>query len=218
MMGNTFLGLLRSAWQIVSRYRTTYVAINVGYYGLVLVAMLYVALINPAVQERMLADVQSSLAEGPLATVGSVYLGGNLVGAAALTFLVNLLVGALLTITLPSLIVPFAGIALGAYRAVLWGLLLAPTTSELALVMIPHSLTLILEGQAYILAMLASYVQGIAFLSPQGVGVESHRQGYLEGAKRTGRLYVLVAIVLAVAAVYEAVEVIAMVWLGSAGA
>jgi len=217
MMGNMFLGLLRSGRQIVSRYRTMYVAINVGYYGLVLVAMLYVALINPAMQERLLGEVQSALTEGPLATVGGVYLGGNVVGAAVLTFLANLLVGAMVTITLPSLIVPFAGIAMGAYRAVLWGLLLAPTTSQLALVMIPHSLTLILEGQGYILALLASYVHGMAFLRPQTVGVQGHRQGYLEGAKRTGRLYVLVAIVLAVAAVYEAVEVIAMVWLGSAG-
>jgi hypothetical protein len=88
----------------------------------------------------------------------------------------------------------------------------------LALVMIPHSLTLILEGQAYILAILASYVQGVAFLRPQSVGVAGHRQGYFEGAKRTARLYVLVAIVLAVAAVYEAVEVIAMVWVASGGA
>jgi hypothetical protein len=217
-MGKGFRGLLRSSRRIVSGYRTTYVAINVGYYGLVLAAMLYVALINPAIQERMLADVQSSLTEGPLATVGGVYLGGNLVGAAVLTFLANLLVGAILTITLPSLIVPFAGIALGAYRAVLWGLLLAPTTSQLALVMIPHSLTLILEGQAYILAMLASYVHGMAFLRPQSAGVAGHRQGYLEGARRTGRLYVVVAMVLALAAVYEAVEVIAMVWLGGGGA
>jgi hypothetical protein len=218
MMGNRFRGLLRSACQIVNRYRTAYVAINCGYYGLVLVAMLYVALVNPALQEQLLSDVQSALTEGPLATVGGLYLGGNVVAAALLTFLVNLLVGAILTITVPSLIVPFAGIALGVYRAVLWGLLLAPTTRELALVMIPHSLTLILEGQGYILALLASYVHGMAFLRPQSVGVVGHRQGYLNGAKLTGRLYVLVVIVLAVAAVYEAVEVIAMVWLGSAGA
>jgi hypothetical protein len=216
-VGNRFRGPLRSACEIVSRYRKTYVAINVCYYGLVLVAMLYVAAVNPAVQERLLADVQSSLTEGPLATVGGIYLGRNLVGAAAVTFAVNLTVGAMLTITLPSLILPFAGIALGACRAVLWGLLLAPTTSQLALVMIPHSLTLILEGQGYVLAMLASYLHGVALLQPESVGASSHWHGYLEGAKRTARLYVLVAMVLGVAAVYEAVEVIAMVWVASAG-
>jgi len=76
----------------------------------------------------------------------------------------------------------------------------------------------ILEGQGYILAILGSYVQGEAFLHPQSVGVVGHRQGYLEGARRTALLYVLVAIVLVVAAVYEAVEVIAMLWLASGGA
>jgi hypothetical protein len=212
------VGVVRGAWRIVCAHRHAYVALNVMYYGLVAVAMMYVALINPGVQERLLSDVQTSLTEGPLATVGGVYLGGNVIAAAALTFLVNLLVGAILTITLPSLIVPFAGIALGAYRAVLWGLLLAPTTSQLALVMIPHSLTLILEGQGYILAILGSFVQGVAFVRPQSVGGAGHRQGYLEGAKRTARLYVLVVIVLAVAAVYEAMEVIAMVRLASAAA
>ena len=212
------MGVVRGASRIVRAHRRAYISLNVTYYGLVALAMMYVALFNPGVQERLLSDVQTSLTEGPLATVGGVYLGGNVIAAAALTFLVNLLVGAVLSITLPSLIVPFAGIGLGAYRAVLWGLLLAPTTSQLALVMIPHSLTLILEGQAYILAILASYAHGLAFLRPQSVGVAGHRQGYLEGAKRTARLYVLVAIVLAVAAVYEAVEVIAMVRVASGGA
>jgi hypothetical protein len=212
------VGVIRSAWRTVRADRRAYVSLNVMYYGLVALAMIYVGLINPGVQERLLADVGASLTEGPLATVGGVYLGGNVAAAAVLTFVVNLVAGAILTITLPSLIVPFAGIALGAYRAVLWGLLLAPTTSQLALVMIPHSLTLILEGQAYILAILASYIHGVAFLRPQSVGVASHRQGYLQGAKLTARLYVLVVIVLAVAAVYEAVEVIAMVWLASAAA
>jgi hypothetical protein len=212
------VGVVRGCWGILRAHRRAYVALNVIYYGLVALAMIYVALINPDLQERLLSDVQTSLTEGPLAMVGDVYLGGNVIAAAAVTFLVNFMVGALLTITLPSLIVPFAGMALGVYRAVLWGLLLAPATSQLALVMIPHSLTLILEGQAYILAILASYVHGLAFLRPESVSVVGHRQGYLEGAKCTGRLYVLVVIVLAVAAAYEAVEVIAMVWVASGSA
>ena len=210
------MGPLRSAWQIVNKRRTAYVAINLGYYGLVLVGMLYVAVIDPAVQERLLADVAASLTEGPLATVGGAYLGGNIAAAAALTFVVNFVVGAMLTITLPSLIVPFSGVALGAYRAVLWGLLLAPTSRDLSLVMIPHSLTLVLEGQAYVLAIFAAYVHGLAFLRPQWVGAASRRQGYVVGLKMTAQVYALVLLSLAAAAVYEALEVVAMVRLASA--
>lgn len=214
-MGGRARRLLRSACQIVRRYRRPYVAINLGYYGLVLVGMLYVALVDPSLQEQLLSDVGGALGEGPLATVAGAYTGGNVVAAALLTFLTNLLAGSFLTITLPSLIVPFAGVLLGAYRAVLWGLLLAPTSRELALVMIPHSLTLILEGQAYVLTVLAAFIHGWSFLRPESVGAKGHRQGYVVGLKLTALLYVLVLIVLAAAAVYEALEVIAMVRLAS---
>jgi len=209
------VGVFRSAWQLVRDHSRAYLALNVMYYGLVGLAMMYVALINPSLQQQLLGDVEQALTEGPLATVGGAYLGGNVVVAAILTFLVNLFAGSVLYVTLPSLIVPFAGIPLGAYRAVLWGLLLAPTTRELALVMIPHSVTLLLEGQAYILAIFAAYVHGLAFLRPRSVGLSSHREGYVAGLKMAARVYVVVVIILAAAAVYEALEVVAMVRLGS---
>jgi len=131
--------------------------------------------------------------------------------AMALTFVVNLFIGSLIDITLPSLIVPFSGMLLGILRAVLWGFLLSPASPQLRFSMIPHSLTLLLEGQGYILVLLAVYVQGRAFLWPLSVGVEGHWKGYLEGLKRTGLLYVLVTLTLLAAAIYEALEVILIV-------
>jgi hypothetical protein len=56
--------------------------------------------------------------------------------------------------------------------------------------------------------MLAVYIHGKAFLWPHKYGRVGHAQGYLEGLRRTGWLYVLVVLCLAVAAVYEALEVI----------
>jgi hypothetical protein len=70
---------------------------------------------------------------------------------------------------------------------------------------------LIIEGQAYILALLAAYIQGRAFLWPQTVGLESRAKGYVDGLKRTGKLYLLIILTLAVAAVYEVLEVVIMV-------
>ena len=77
--------------------------------------------------------------------------------------------------------------------------------------MIPHSLTLIFEGQAYILAMLGVYLQARAFLWPRTAGVEGHFKGYVEGLKWTGKIYILVVITLLVAAIYEVLEVVIMV-------
>ena len=74
--------------------------------------------------------------------------------------------------------------------------------------MLPHLITLILEGQAYILALFAIYLQGRAFLWPKSVGLKTYKQGYVERIKRTGRMYILVILTLAIAAVYEVIEVI----------
>lgn len=68
--------------------------------------------------------------------------------------------------------------------------------------------TMILEGQAYVLVMLAAWVQGMSFLRPKSVGAKTHRGGYWEGVKLSVRIYLLAAIVLLVAAVVEAVSVI----------
>ena len=192
---------------ILRRHKAAYATINVVYYGLVAVGALAAAL-NPGLQELLIEQVGQAFVEGPLAPVGEAYLGGNLPAAIGLTFGVNLIVGSFLTLTLPSLIVPFFGLLMGVYRAVLWGLIMSPAYPELAGPMIPHSITLLLEGQAYVVAMLAVWVHGVALFRPESVGATGHWAGYLEGLRKTARLYLLVAGLLLVAAVYEALEVI----------
>jgi hypothetical protein len=199
-----------SALALVKEFRRPAIVLNLVYYGLVLCGMIYVAF-NPSLQQALLKDAGTAFTAGPFAAVGSAYTTGQVLQAVALTFVVNLLLGSLAVITLPSLVIPFSGLLMGAYRAILWGLLLSPAAPELRLIMIPHSLTLILEGQAYIMAMLATYVHGRAFLWPRTAGVTTHWEGYKVGVGRTLRIYVLVVLLLALAAIYEALEVIIMV-------
>jgi len=52
--------------------------------------------------------------------------------------------------------------------------------------------------------MLAAYIQGRGLLFPQTVGAANRKEGYLRGVKRSIRLYLLVVLALAAAAVYEA--------------
>jgi hypothetical protein len=201
---------VKNALAIVRENRRAYIIINLVYYGLVLVGMVYVSF-NPALQEFLLDQVGEAFAMGPLAAVTEAYTNGQVITATLLTFVINLVAGSLIYITLPSLVIPFSGFLVGILRAVLWGLLLSPTNPELGAVMIPHSITLILEGQAYVLVLLAVYVQGHSFLWPHRTGSESYRQGYLQGLKQTAQLYLLVIIVLAVSALYEVLEVIFLV-------
>jgi hypothetical protein len=199
---------IRNALSILGEHRRPYIVLNVIYYGLVVAGMVYV-FFNPSLQQLLIDAAGQTFGEGgSLAVVGEAYGGGKVLLSIALTFAVNLLVGSLASITLPSLLVPFSGLLMGAYRAVLWGLLLSPAEPALARAMLPHSLTLILEGQAYVVAMLAGYLHGRAFLWPRSVDAEKAWQGYWIGMKRTASLYLLIAVLLAVAAIYEALEVV----------
>lgn len=202
--------LLKSAWGLVQENRRAYIVLNIVYYGLVAICMIYVAF-NQELQTSLMNEIGAGFMTGPLSFVGQAYVNTQVLTAILATFFVNLLLGSFASVTLPSLIIPFSGILVGSYRAILWGLLLSPANPDLRMVMIPHSITLVLEGQAYILTMLAAYIQGRAFLWPKSVGLESRAKGYLEGLKRTGKLYLLILLTLAIAAIYEVVEVVIMV-------
>lgn len=204
------MNLIKSAWEIVKNDRRAYIVLNVLYYSLVVVFMVYAAF-NPEIQKTLMDAVGATFMTGPLSFIGKAYVNAEVLRAILLTFFINLVVGSFGSITLPSLIVPFSGLLIGIYRAAMWGLILSPASPDLRLVMIPHSITLLIEGQAYILTMLAAYIQGRYFVWPHTVGLKSHWKGYVEGVKLSARLYVLVILTLVVAAVYEVIEVVLMV-------
>jgi len=200
----------RGGFALLKEYHRPYLILNLLYYGLVICAMIVVAFI-PSLQQQLFEAVGESFSKGPLSDVATAYGTGQLLPAMILTFVVNLVGGSFIFITLPSLFIPFFGLFTGIVRALLWGLILSPTSQQLALVMIPHSLTLILEGQAYIIAMLAVYVHGRAFLWPGSIKAVTLPEGYHTGLKRSLQLYLLVIILLALAAIYEAIEVILII-------
>ena len=165
--------MIRNAVNIVRHNWRVYATVNLVYYGLVVAGMFFVAS-HPEIQKRSLETIRHEFHSGSLASVDSAYRTGSVLKAILLTFVVNLFVGSFATITVPSLIVPFSGLLMGIFRAVVWGLLLSPTEPKLRGAMIPHSLTLILEGQAYILAVFAAYILGKALIRPSSVGAKTH--------------------------------------------
>jgi hypothetical protein len=205
------MGMVRDAFGILKESRRPYLILNLIYYGLIICGMIYAAFDRPT-QQALTDAVGAAFLEGPLAGIGAAYTGGQLLRAIILTFVVNLVAGSFVSITLPALVIPFSGLLVGGLRAVLWGLIFSPTTlavgSSETFYGVLASGVLLLEGQAYVLVMLATVIQGQAFLWPASVGATSWKQGYLVGLKRTASLYLLVVLVLAVAAVYEAVLVI----------
>ena len=109
-----------------------------------------------------------------------------------------------LWIVIPSLIVPFTGIALFAYKAFTLGLAMAPPTEIMAVALIPHSLTVLIELQAYALLMFGAYILGRSWVRPATIGARSHRQGYVRGLQQLGWLSLATLPLFIIGAIWEA--------------
>lgn len=188
---------LRKPFQIIRANFRAYLAINTIVYGLV-IAGLVAAMVFP----NLGADQGAALEDS--GTTGLVLSLLNTPWLFSLTILgVNVSTGALL-IVLPSLIVPFAGIAIFAYKAFTLGLAMAPTTKIMAVALIPHSLTILIEFQAYALLMFGAYILGRSWIRPATISAQSHRQGYVRGLQQFGWLSLSTLPLFIVGAIWEA--------------
>jgi hypothetical protein len=207
--------------------------VHLAYFGLVMAGSVLIYRL-PEVQAVLLSLTRDALSgsSGPLAIAGKAYASGSIPRAAVVTFLINFLLGALVSISLPSMIVPGSGALMAVVRSVSWGLLLAPTFDLNAFALLPHTGTLLLEGEGYILATLFGLLVPIYLLRsspamvPESMAATDSEvvpseptpaDGGVMLLGRFGRVVLLniqgsllVAVVLAVAACWEATEVILM--------
>lgn len=192
---------LRRPLQIIRADLRAYLLVNAFVYGLLLLGMALGALF-PDLHAARTASFASG-GQGALvnAVVGNGWLFGTVI------FLVNVFPTALLLITLPSLVVPFAGLAVFALKTIDLGITLAPVDATSGLTLIPHSLTLLIEFQAYALVMFGAYLLGRSWLRPATVGAPTRRQGYLRGLSRLGWLWLPALALFLIGAVYEAIEI-----------
>lgn len=131
--------------------------------------------------------------------------------------LINLFVAALVGIVLPSLVVPFLGIPVIALYMFNVGVSIAPSDSTSATVLIPHSLTLIIELTGYALVMFGVHQLGRGWLRPAHLGADTRRQAYVIGLRRLARLALPTIVILIVGAYYEAFSVVYLLPLLLAG-
>ena len=192
--------VVRRPLEIVRADLRAYLVLNLLVYGAAVAGFL-TALVRPelaagratTLQEDGTADLVASL-------LSNVWL-------FALVILgVNVLTAGLLSIVLPSLVVPFAGIAIFTYRAFEIGVTLAPADATGWLILIPHYLTFLIEFQAYALLMFGAYLLGRSWLRPATVGAHNRRQGYVRGLRQLGWLSAAALALLIIGALYEAFE------------
>jgi hypothetical protein len=191
----------------ISRHWKLFSLMHAVYFGLFLIGTL-VIYEAPLFQDFLLTVISGQIESesGPLGVAGKAYETRNIALAAAVTLLINFFAGSLLVITLPSVIVPGIGVLMAVFRAIMWGILLSPSYMALAWSMISHSGTLLLEGEGYILATFFALLVPIYLFSPK----EGENLGarYARAVLMNLKGNIIVFIVLAVAASYEAIEVI----------
>ncbi|MFD7025048.1 hypothetical protein [Promicromonospora sukumoe] len=197
--------LFRHAFQTVQSNRRAYLVLNAVLYGSVLLGF-GAGLLFPGLAAAQLdsleasgtGDLVRSLLENPW-LFALVILANNALRAG------------LLNLVLPSMIVPFAGIVWYVYSLFTVGLVLAPVDRDGWLTLIPHSLTVVMEVQAYVLLSLGVYLLGRAWIRPRTVGAENRRQAYVHGLRQLGLLSLPALALLVVFALYESLSVIYLV-------
>jgi hypothetical protein len=198
--------LLERAWDILVKNRYPYFALNVLYYGLTILLMAYAAF-NVPLQKQITEKNGPNLMIGAITMNDKPSMDGEVIRVLGMTFLVNVLSTSYASITLPSFVIPFAGIVIGLYRAIMVGIVFSPFNADIRQIIIPHIPTLFMEGQAFVLAMLGAYIQGRAMIWPKSIGQTSRWKAYVEGVRQTGTLYMFIMAILLISALYGVIEV-----------
>lgn len=183
------------------------VTLHLAYFGLWAAGTL-VIYETPIVQDFLMQAVHKEIetGAGPLRVAGEAYKSGSVARAAGTTLAINFFLGSVLMITLPSLVIPGAGILVALFRALAWGILLAPIGMLMAGAMLPHAWTLLLEGEGYVLATFFAVLVPVYLFRPDPGATIGSRYRRALAVNLKGNLLVLA--VLAAAALYEAIEVI----------
>ncbi len=195
--------------EIFRKDKKLFILVNVFYFGVMLLGAA-IALMSPQSQVEMLTATRQELSTGPFSPVTGAYVSGDMLSAASITFAMNYALGTLGTITLPSLVIPIWAPIMGGIRSLAWGIMILVPVEGLYPVNIalPHYLTLLLEGEAYAIAIFACLRQVKALLRPRDFGTDSRLKAYAASIIDNARLQLVVIPILAVAALYEGWEVI----------
>jgi hypothetical protein len=179
-------------------------AVVFGTYVLASVLTYAVPELQALLGSAIVQSIQSG--SGPLGLAGKAYATGSILYAAAVTLGVNFLVGSLLSITAPSVVLPGVGALMTWFRGTILGFVLAPTGLRLAQVGLPHSFTILVEMEAYIVAGFFGLLIPIYLFRKREGPTVLRRWG--RALLLNVQSLVLVFALLAVVALYEAIEVI----------
>lgn len=168
------------------------------------------AALDPGYQKMVVQWYRSQFAGGswPLGVAGQAYASGNILLAIIVTFLINFVQGTVIMLSLLSVIPVGAAFIVNALRGQILGLALAPTDLFFGQSLSLHLPTILIELQGYLLAAFVSVLLPLSLLYPRNFGCEKRFDAFKKFALWQFRMLPLIAVILLVAAIYEAVELI----------
>ena len=197
--------------QAAKRMRAELVFVALLYVASYLTGWYFISIRSPIALQTTQAVRESVLTQTPFTTIVQSLRGGDLARAILITFLVNLTTGAFLTTTLPG-IIPLVGaagtIAITLIRGFVVGIvypeILASSIGEFAL----GFGTMILELGAYVFSGAAGIHVALAPVMPKRYSEQGRWAAFKRAWKNAARVYVIVAILLALGAIWEMTGII----------
>ena len=179
-------------------------AMHVWMYGSFFFSMA-LAIALPQLNALAMEYVRQAFTEGSLSYVGNAYRGGNVLLAAAATWANNYLLQTVALTVLLSILVPCIGLLKTLASFVLTGVGMAPIWSGMAAHFTYHSITMILELEAYIYACVA-----VVIFWEHILGALRRRSlaPVKDGFRILGSATLLAGVMLAIAGLYEATTLI----------
>lgn len=182
-------------------------ALTCWFFGTFFCAMV-IGVSSPAGVMQATSVVRSIFADGDLSYIGEAYESGHVFRAAFATWIQNFLVATVVMTLAASVVLPFFAVFKNTLTFFLVGYALAPLWTGSADGYVYHSVTMTLELQAYVFAAFAAVLFPVVLLERNVE--QSISQRLYRGAAIMGGATILAGVQLGVAALYEAVTLIAL--------
>ncbi len=197
-------GLFSTACRAFDAHARLVRAMHLGLYGGFFGAAAF-TLLNPQINIIAMNFITHAFSEGSLNYVGDAYRSGNVFLAALTTWVNNYLLQTVVLTMLLSLAIPYAGILKTLASFTFAGFGMAPLWSGIAANYTFHSVTMVLELEAYIYACVAV---AIFWLKLAEALRQRNSAPVLEGTRIMASATVLAGVQLAIAGLYEALTLI----------
>lgn len=190
------IAIMKREWRLLASLNALYLC--------VIVIGATMSLISPGLQHSMIEFTGSETISG---NAGIASGPGESMAAIALCFLRSFLINTLALITVPSIVLPLWAPIIGAARFFIWGVTYVSPLEGVPGMgrLIPEYVAMLLEGEAYIIAIFAGVRQLAVALESASISLKWALKRYIDTVGENMGLLVIIAILLAIASVYQAI-------------